>query len=382
MSVPPALPSLAILALSQDPGIPARLPLDPGVGLYQTPLSALEQRWGPGIPTGRPDQRDWRQSWFGVADLAAGYRFTPDGRLQGITLRLSLPPDERDRPDGPARQQAATSLGARCAELTANLFQDLGKPEQGGRSPQYLQSNTYQMWRREGVLFSLEDYAPGIDLSISRPPMLAWQTVAITGGGALARITLRTLHEDCSGGESELVLDASAAHVVADRLDEACATRRGIAIAVPPDQVQITIDAGAPQQTIVLRNLRDPAAAAGGAYGLAGMSVDSARALAAALRAPAPPHAVAGEAPALVGQALALLAERLAKPLLNGYARQFLGAIATQLLAVQQLLAAGTRPDLGQLAALTRSIAAARTDGRLDPPLSAVLFELARAFAR
>jgi hypothetical protein len=382
MSVPSALPSLASLALGQTPDVPARLPLDPAVELYKTPVSALEQRWGPGIPTGRPDQRDWHQSWFGVADVAASYRFTPDGRLQGIALGLCLPPEERDRPDCAAKQQATQGLRERCAALTANLFKDLGQPVEGGRSPQQLTSETYQVWRLETVLFRLEDYAPGIDLWVSRQPLLTSESVVVTGVGACSRIALGTSWEDCSGGESELVIDTTAAGVVAERLGEVCTTRKSVDLAVPPDHVQITVDDRAPHPVVVLRNLRDPAAVAGGAYGLSGMSVATARILAAALRAPAPPRAVASDQPALVGSALALVAERLRKPLINGYAKRFLGAIEQQLLAVQQTLVSGTGSDAKQLAALTQSISAARTDGRLDPMLSAVLFDLACSLKR
>ena len=382
MSVPPALPGLAALTRGQSPEVPAHLPLDPAAELYKTPLAALEQRWGPGISPGKPAQRDWQQSWFGVDGVAASYRFTPDGRLQGIALGLFLPPDVRDGPDGAAKQQATQALRERCAALTANLFQDLGEPTEGGPSPQQFNSDTYQVWRRETVVFRLEDYAPGIDLWVSRQPLLASETVAVTGVGTLSRIALGTLWEDCSGGESELVLDTSAAGVVAARLGAVCATPQEVDLAVPPDHFRITVDDRAPQPRVVLRNLRDPAAVAGGAYGLSGMSVATARTLAAALLAPAPPRAPAGDLPALVGSALALLAERLQRPLINGYAKQFLGGINQRLLAVQQTVATGAQPDAGLLTGLTQSIAAARKDGRLDPPLSAVLFDLACALRR
>jgi len=41
-----------------------------------------------------------------------------------------------------------------------------GEPDEEGPSPQFLASASYEKWEREGVAFTLEDYAPGCEVGI------------------------------------------------------------------------------------------------------------------------------------------------------------------------------------------------------------------------
>lgn len=127
-----------------------RLPLDPTLELGAPGAAAsLEQRWGE--PARRRDEDAgwcrlvWTQSWFGLDGLEVTYTFEPDGRLGRIDLST---------PD---------------AEALARAMQDdLGAADEASPSPQFLNSVRYWTWVRDGVMYTLEDFAPGAELGILR----------------------------------------------------------------------------------------------------------------------------------------------------------------------------------------------------------------------
>lgn len=129
--------------------IAPRLPLDPAVELGTCDAGPrLEQRWG--APAGRRDEDGWsrlvwKQSWFGLAELDVTYTFAPDGGLTRIDFSA---------PD---------------AEAVARAMQhELGAADEAGPSPQFLNSLRYWWWHRDGVLYALEDFAPGAEIGIVR----------------------------------------------------------------------------------------------------------------------------------------------------------------------------------------------------------------------
>jgi hypothetical protein len=140
---------LAQLAAGGDPDGPPQLPLELVASLGQpVALAAFEQRWGQasalegdGVDGWR--RLGWRQSWFGLPELKTRYTLDPAGGLVRIDVF------------GPDFEAIAGSMRAA-----------LGEPDDAGRSPQFLNSDRYQVWLREGLRFSLEDFKPGFSLGI------------------------------------------------------------------------------------------------------------------------------------------------------------------------------------------------------------------------
>src|SRR5690348_12035070 len=120
------------------PGVPLDLAAELGA-LDARPR--FEQRWGQ--PARRRDDDDgwcrlvWKQSWFGLDGLDVTYTFEPDGRLGRIDLSAS---------DAEA--------------LVRAMQHDLGAADEEKPSPQFLDSLRYWTWLRDGVMYTLEDYAP------------------------------------------------------------------------------------------------------------------------------------------------------------------------------------------------------------------------------
>ena len=125
------------------------LPLNVAAELGTATAPRLEQRWGAArrLDDGHDAWRKlaWTQSWFGFAGLEVAYTFHPGGHLTRIDISLA------------------------DAEAAARAMQsELGAADEAGPSPGVAMSLRYWSWQRDGVLFTLEDYAPGAELGIVR----------------------------------------------------------------------------------------------------------------------------------------------------------------------------------------------------------------------
>ena len=137
---------LAALALISQPGAPAVLPVDLPL-LFSTPFDASVLGAEPIAITESDDWLQFRvqQSWFGTGPWRSDYLIQAPHRLQ----RINVYPDA-------------------CNGIEAELVRYLGEPQNRGVSPQVMHSLRYARWQREGLIFVLEWFVPGCELSIYR----------------------------------------------------------------------------------------------------------------------------------------------------------------------------------------------------------------------